>query len=129
MAITLSAAAAQSMATALATAIGTNSTIKVYSGTRPATPETAVTTQTLLFTATDATVTASGGTVTGSDPAAVTAVASGTAAWFRVSTSAGTAILDGTVGTSGADMNLSSTSIVAGGSDDLGAPTYTVPVS
>ena len=51
MAISITAAAANSMAAALATAIGSAATIKIYSGTKPATPETAVT-GTLLATVT-----------------------------------------------------------------------------
>ena len=39
--------------------------------------------------------------------------ATGTATWFRLSTSGGTAIVDGNVGTSGSDLNLTTTSITA----------------
>jgi hypothetical protein len=41
--------------------------------------------------------------------------ATGTAAFFRITTSGGTAIVQGTVGTSGADLNLNTTSIVING--------------
>jgi hypothetical protein len=37
--------------------------------------------------------------------------------------------MEGTVGTSGADMILDSTALVAGGSLDLGAPVFTIPVT
>lgn len=127
MAISITAAVANSMAAALATAIGSAATIKIYSGTKPATPETAVT-GTLLATITiSGSFTASGGSITAADPASVTPAASGTAGYFRVATSGGTAILDGTVGTSGADMNLSSTAISTSSPLDLGVPTFTVP--
>lgn len=129
MAISITAAVANSMAAALATAIGSAATIKIYSGTKPATPETAVT-GTLLATVTiSGSFSASGGSITAADPASVTPAASGTAGYFRVATSGGTAILDGTVGTSGADMNLSSTAISTSSPLDLGVPTFTVPVS
>ena len=39
--------------------------------------------------------------------------ASGTATWFRVTTSGGTFVIDGNVGTSGSDLNLVTTTIVA----------------
>lgn len=129
MAISITAAAANSLATALATAIGASATIKIYSGSKPATPETAVT-GTLLATVTiSGSFSASSGSITAADPASVTPAASGTAGYFRLATSGGTAILDGTVGTSGADMNLSSTAISTSSPLDLGVPTFTVPVS
>ena len=129
MAISITAAVANSMAAALATAIGAGASIRIYSGTKPATPETAAT-GTLLATVTiSGSFTASGGSITAADPASVTPAASGTAGYFRVLTSGSTAILDGTVGTSGADMNLSSTAISTSSPLDLGVPTFTVPVS
>lgn len=129
MAISITAAAANSLATALATAIGASATIKIYSGSKPATPETAVT-GTLLATVTiSGSFSASSGSITAADPASVTPAASGTAGYFRLATSGGTAILDGTVGTSGADMNLSSTAISTSSPLDLGVPTFTVPVA
>lgn len=128
MALTVTVAAAQSMGTALATAIGASSTIKIYSGTKPATPETAAS-GTLLATVTiSGSFTSTSGVLTAADPASVTPAANGTAGYFRVATSGGTAILDGTVGTSGADMNLSSTTIATTSPLDLGVPTITVPV-
>jgi hypothetical protein len=43
------------------------------------------------------------------------AAATGTAAWFRAYKSDGvTGVLDGSVGTSGSDLNLNTTSIVSG---------------
>ena len=39
--------------------------------------------------------------------------ATGTATWFRIVTSGGTFVVDGNVGTSGSDLNLNTTSIVA----------------
>lgn len=129
MALTISAAAAQAMASALATDIGSAATIEIRTGAKPATPETAAS-GTLLATVTvSGSFTASGGSLTAADPAAATVAASGTAGHFRVKTSGGTAKIDGTVGTSGADMNLSAVGLVAGGTVDLGVPTFTVPVS
>lgn len=129
MALTVSAAAAQAMAAALATDLGSAATIEIRTGTKPATPETAASGTLLATVAITGSFTASGGSITAADPASVTVDASGTAGHFRVKTSDGTAKIDGTVGTSGADMNLSTVSLVAGGTVDLGVPTFTVPVA
>jgi len=92
--------------------------LRIYSGTRPATPDTALSGNTLLaeltFGAT-AFAAATGGTKTanaiGSD---TSADATGTATFFRAFKSDGTtAVVDGTVGTSGTDAIINSTSIVA----------------
>ena len=47
-------------------------------------------------------------------PANVNASATGTATWWRVTTSGGTFVIDGDVGTSGSDLNLITTSITSG---------------
>lgn len=109
---------------------GSPGTIKIYDGTKPATADTAVTTQTLLATVTLANPafgSAASRSASLNDPAAVTAVATGTASWFRAANSAGTAKFDGTVGTSGSDLNMSSTSIVSGGSVDITGGTFSYP--
>ncbi|MDN4616395.1 hypothetical protein P5G50_18260 [Leifsonia sp. F6_8S_P_1B] len=131
MSLSLTAAAAQSMGSALATAIGASSTIKIYSGSKPATPETAATGTLLVTVPVSGSFTSSGGVLTASDPAAANPSASGTAGYFRVATSGGTAIFDGTVTATGGggDMTLGSTSINTGVPVDLGVPTFTVPVS
>jgi hypothetical protein len=101
--------------------------LKIYSGSQPTDANTAITSQTLLSTLTFgstafATATASGSagskvvTATanaiGSD---TNAAATGTASWFRAYKSDNTTgAFDGSVGTSGADLNLNTTSIVSG---------------
>lgn len=128
MALTVSAAAAQAMGAALATDIGASATIQIYSGSKPATVATAAT-GTLLVTITiSGSFTSSGGVLTAADPAAVAPAASGTAGYFRISTSGATAKLDGTVGTSGTDLILGSTTITTGVNVDLGVPTISVPL-
>ena len=131
MALTVAATASQAMAAALATDIGSAATIEIRTGTKPATPETAATGTLLATVAISGSFTASGGTLTAADPASVTVAASGTAGYFRLRTSGGTAKLDGTVTAtgSGGDMQLSTTALVAGGTVDLGVPSLTVPVS
>ena len=59
---------------------------------------------------------ASGGVLSPTLPAATTGVANGTAGWARVTKADGsTAVMDLTVGTSGAQINLSTLSVTAGG--------------
>jgi hypothetical protein len=105
-------------------------TIAIRSGTRPATPTTTAT-GTLLATVTlpdPAFGAGSAGVATINDPTGVTAVATGTASWFRAFDSDGNAKFDGSVGTSGADLNLSTVSIVSGATVDITGGTVTVPV-
>ena len=125
------AATRNALGDALITAIGNACTIKIYDGTQPAGPATAITSQVLLGTLTGGTPFAdatSGGVITAN---AITqdsaADATSTATWFRIATSGGTAIFDGTVGTSGADLNLNTTSIVTGGPITMSSLTITMP--
>lgn len=105
--------------------------LRIYDGTKPAGPDTAITTQILLAELTfsdPAFGAASNGVATANAITAdSSANASGTATWFRVVTSAGTAIFDGEVGTSGSDLNLNSTSISAGAEVSVSSFTYTQP--
>lgn len=97
-----------------------NGYLRIYSGPRPATPDTALSGNTLLAElrfGTPAFPASSGGSATAN---AITqdsaADATGTAAFYRAFKADGTtAVIDGTVGTSGADMIINTTSIVANG--------------
>jgi hypothetical protein len=103
-------------ADAITTFAGTTAKLSIYSGTQPATGGTA-TTQLSQHTcnATFAPA-ASGGVLTLNAISNVNAGASGTASWFRLFKTDGTTIvMDGTVGTSGTDLVLNTTSIVNGG--------------
>ena len=92
-------------------------TLKIYSGTRPATGA-ALSGNTLLATLTFSTTAfgaASGGSITAdSITSDSTADATGTASFFRIEDSDSTFIMDGDCGTSGSDLNLDTTSISAG---------------
>lgn len=108
-----------------------NGYLRIYDGTQPANANTAVSTQVLLaelrFNATAA-PSASGGTLIMS---AITqdssANATGTATWFRALKSDGsTVVFDGSVGTSGCDISLGSTSITSGSSVGVTSMTFTV---
>ena len=92
-------------------------TIKLYTGTRPATGG-ALSGNTLLGTLTfsgTAFGAASGGTITAASITSdSSADATGTATWFRVEESDANFVMDGDVGTSGSDLNLSTVAISSG---------------
>jgi|DEB19_MinimDraft_2_1074335.scaffolds.fasta_scaffold02493_9 hypothetical protein len=100
---------------AITTFMGNASLTRIYDGTQPATGGTATT---LLAELTNGTPYAAGGAAGVLTLSAITqdssANATGTATWFRQVKSDGTTHgMDGTVGTSGADLNLVTVSIVA----------------
>ena len=110
-------AAASRNASINAMAVLLNSgTIKLYSGTRPATADTALSGNTLLSTLT------CGSTAVGAASAGVatanaitqdsSAAATGTATFARLYTSGAAAVADISVGTSGTELVINSTSIV-----------------
>lgn len=107
---------------AVAAAIGSAGLLRIYDATGgvPASANVAITTQVLLaelVCGSPFAPAASGGVLTANAIANdASADASGTAAFFRVTDSAGTTtVYQGTVSTSGADLNLNTTSIVIAG--------------
>lgn len=70
------------------------------------------------------------GTATLTDPATVTGIAAGIAAWFRVQDSTGASVYDGSVGAtgSGADMELNTTTISVGLDFNITGGSYTTPI-
>lgn len=133
--IKLTAAVRNAMGDAILAALNAGSgpaLLKVYSGTQPAGPATAITDQVLL------------GTLTCSDPAGSTsggiltfdtitqdsaADATGTASWVRLCDSSGAGVMDGDVTvTAGAGFyRLNTLSIVAGGPIQATSGTLTMP--
>ena len=125
-----------------------NGVIDIYSGTQPATADAAIT-GTLLgrvtlnsgaFTAGTATngltfAAAAGGAVSKSGVWSFAGVADGTAGWFRLkgnaldSNALSTVLprLDGSIATSGADMNLSQIVIAIGAPNTIDSFVYTQP--
>lgn len=103
--------------------------LRIYDGSQPANANTAVTTQNLLaeltFNAT-AFGGAAAGVCTANAIVSGTAGNTGTAAWFRAVQSNGTTVVfDGSVGTSGANLNLTSVAISSGATVSVSALTYT----
>lgn len=112
----------QKTGAALATSIdaqATAGTISIYTGAQPSDPSQAAT-GTLLVTisfAKPALTTAdqfgSSG-LAGGAAISQTVAATGTAGWFRVADGSGNALMDGSCGSSGADLNFDNISFVAG---------------
>jgi hypothetical protein len=111
------------------TALLNSGKLRIYDGSQPANANTAVSTQTLLaeltFNAT-AFGAASAGVAAANAITSATAAATGTAAWFRAVKSDGTTVVwDGSVGTSGANLNLATVAISSGATVSVSALTYT----
>lgn len=121
--------AAEAAANAV-TALCNSGTITIWSGAQPTNANTAVGAQvklvTLTFGATAFGAAGAGGIATANAITAGTAVATNTAAWFRVFQSNGTTVVfDGSVGTAGCDMNLNTTAITSGANVSCTSMTYT----
>jgi hypothetical protein len=128
MTLALSTTLRNALLDAITTAIGSSGFVDIYNGTRPASGGAATTKLGHLALAATAAPAASGGVLTFSTVTNdSSADATGTATWFRVTTSGGTFVIDGDVGTSGSDLNLNTTSIVAGGPISISSWTITAP--
>jgi hypothetical protein len=95
--------------------LNSGGTIKIYTGSQPS--EDASLTGTLLATLTFGSTAfgaSSSGVATANAITSGTAGNTGTAGYFAIEESGGTVVGTGTCGTSGADMNLNSTSISSG---------------
>ena len=125
-----------------------NGVIEIYTGTQPATADSAVS-GTLLGTVTLASgaftpgaatngltwAASTGGAVSKSGTWSFNGIAAGTAGWFRLkgnAVDAGGAStvlprLDGSIATSGADMNLSNLSITIGAPSTIDSFSFTIP--
>ena len=104
--------------------------LRIYSGTPPANGDAALSGNTLLanlaFGATVFGAASNGVATANAITADSSADATGTASFFRALESDGTTVVfQGTVGTSGAELNLSSLSIVAAGNVSVSSLTYT----
>lgn len=127
------------MANAVTTQVDSGSaaaTLTIYSGTRPANANTALSGNTALATFTlnsTAFGAASSGVITlAGTPLTVVASNTGTAVFFRVATggTGGAGVcFDGDVATSGSDLNLNSTSITSGVNVTISSGTFTAPAT
>lgn len=93
--------------------------IRIYDGERPASSDTAVSTQTKLvtFELADPSGTVEDGVFTGTNPAAAMVAETGTAAWARAVDASGGTIFDADIGlpASGAVVEVDNLSLVEGG--------------
>lgn len=126
----LSTAAVNAAADAV-TALLNGGKLRIYSGSQPANADAAVGGGTLLAELTFGTP-AFGAAVAGVATANAIAAdsdadATETAAWFRALTSANVPVYDGSVGASGADLNLNSVAIVQHAAVAIASLTYTHP--
>jgi hypothetical protein len=108
-----------------------NGYFRIYSGTQPATADTALSGNTLLaelrYAATSAPAASAGVLTFNAVTSDTSADATGTASFFRALKSDGTSVvMDGSVGTSSADAIINSTSIQAGTQVDVTSHTLTV---
>lgn len=110
------------------TALLNSGTLNIYSGTQPVNANTALSGNTLLaaFTfASSAFGSPTAGLATAAAISSVTAAATGTATFFRCVKSDGTTVvMDGSVGTSGTDCIINSTSIASGATVSVISFTY-----
>jgi len=109
-----------------------NGYVRIYSGTQPSTADTALSGNTLLdelrANATSAPAANNGVLTFNAVTSDTSADATGTATFYRTFKSDGTTVvMDGSVGTSGADMNINSTAIQVGAQVDVTSWTHTVP--
>lgn len=107
-----------------------NGYLRIYDGTQPTTANTAIGAQVLLaelrFNATAAPAATNGVATFNALTKDSAANATGTASWFRALKSDGTTVIfDGSVGTSGCDLNLNSVAIQINAEVDVTAFTYT----
>lgn len=130
MALQFATSVRNAMVDSITSGVGASGRLKIYAGTSPADPGTAITDQTLLCnlpcSATFAPG-ASGGVLTLNAITQTNAAATGTASFFRFETSGGTCIAQGAIGTSGSDLNLITTSILSGQPISITSWTITAP--
>ena len=129
MTFSMHADLANAAATAYAAEIGSGPVIKVYTGTKPATPETAATGDLLASIPLTGALSVVGATITSGDPVSVLPSANGTPGWFRLEDSGGTARIDGTVSVNGAggDMQVNNLNFDTTVPVDCGPFTIVVP--
>jgi hypothetical protein len=135
MTLSVTTAIAQSMATTIATAINVGtpaSKIAVYTGAKPASPDVAASGTLLgevsLTDPVQESVTAGVITLDFEPDLTMTTVGAGVASWFRIKDGNGAGVIDGTVGTSVADMIVSTVSWTVGSTVILTSGVITVPV-
>lgn len=128
MSVQFSTTARNARLDAITSTVGNAGLLRIYTGSAPADCGTAAS-GTLLAELTCGSPfagAASSGVLTVTNPGGVSASNTGTAGYYRVYKSDGTTcVAQGTVGTSGADLNLNTTSILTGGTVTVTAWSWT----
>ena len=104
--------------------------VDIYDGSQPATPDVAIGAQVKLAhlpLSSTAFGAASSGVKTANAITSGTGLAASTATWARVTKSDGTAVVDCSVSTSSADINLNDTAITVGGTVSITSFTISMP--
>ncbi len=130
MPLRFSTTARNAMLDALASQVGSSATWKIYTGSQVASVATAVAgteLASLTCNAAGFADAASSGSINVKAITAATAGNTGTAGWFRIATSGGTAVIDGSVTATGGggELQLSSTSISSGASISISSASIT----
>lgn len=99
---------------AITTAVGNAGKLQIYNGTKPAAGGTATTKLAEFTLASPFAPGASSAVLSPTLPSSTTGLADSTATWFRVTTSAGAWVIDGTAGTSGTELVLNTATISTG---------------
>lgn len=133
MAITHTTAARTVLADAIANSstgvLVNNWKLIIYSGTPPANAQAGLSGNTAIATITLGNFgAASSGVSTITGSTADSSAVGGTAAFFRMTTTSGTVVLQGLTATSGSDANLNSLTIAAGANVSITSGTYTAPL-
>ena len=115
------------------TSIGASGFLRIYDGTQPTNVATALGAQVKLaelpLSATAFGAAAAGVLTANAITTDASADATGTASWATLVTSAGVRVVDFSVGTSGADLNLNSVGITAGAAVAVSSLTITFPAA
>lgn len=114
MALAYSTTVRNAMLDSITTAVGSSGLLRIYDGSRPASGGTATNKLAELPLSATSAPGSAAGVLTYNAITSANAVATGTATWFRLVTSGGTFVVDGNVGLSGSDLNLTNTNIVTG---------------
>ena len=115
---------------AVTTTLGTSAIFVLYAGVQPADASAAATAAntvvaSLAFPATNAYGAAAAGVLTANTITQDATAAGGTATWFSQQKATGQRVVDGSVGTSGADLNLNAVAITTGAAVAITAFTIT----
>ena len=98
----------------ITTAVGNAGKLQIYDGTRPATGGTATVKLAEFTLGSPFAPAAAAGVLSPTLPRATTGITAGTATWFRITTSGGTFVLDGSAGISATDLILNTATISSG---------------